>query len=178
MAEVRRLDLGVLLDLGRLALRDDAALVEHGDPVGERQHLVDVVIDQDDRERAVKRADQVGDPPALVGREAGERLVEQEQLRARGEGDRDLEQPLIAVREVGRDGEGLAAEPDRGDEPEGLVIQVREALRVREHGEAAAVLRLCGDAHVLEDGQRVEDADDLERARDAATRRSGAGASW
>ena len=117
----------------------------------------------------MKRADQVGDAPALVGGEAGERLVEQEQLRTRGERDRDLEQPLIAVREVGRDGEGLVgrARPRRrGGGPRRSGPRTLAASA--QHGEAAAVLRLRGDAHVLEDGQRVEDADDLEGAGDAA----------
>ena len=165
--EVRRLHVGVLLDLGRPALGDHAALVEHGDPVGERQHLIDVVIDQDDREGPVEGADQVGDADALVRREAGQRLVEQQELGARRERQGDLEQALVAVGQVRRDGPGLVGEADGGEEPQRLVVQVGEAPAVGEHREAAAMLRLRRDPHVLEHRERVEDADDLERARDA-----------
>jgi hypothetical protein len=88
-------------------------------------------------------------------------------LGVRRERDRDLEQPLVAVREGVRDLEGAVAEPDGVQEPQRLGVQVRVAAGVREHREAAAVLRLRRDAHVLEGRERVEDADDLERTRDA-----------
>ena len=77
MAEMGRLDLGVQLDLRRRALGDDAALVEHGDAVGQREHLVDVVVDEHDGDRLAQGPDQVGHQDAIVGGEAGERLVEQ-----------------------------------------------------------------------------------------------------
>src|SRR5205823_14356856 len=63
--------------------------------------------------------------------------------------------------------EGAGPEADGAEERQRLRVQVRVVPGVRERREAAAVLGLRGDPHVLEDRERVEDADDLERARDA-----------
>ncbi len=180
MAEIGRLDLGVLLDLGRPALGDDPTLMEHGDAVGQREYLVDVVIDEHDGDRLAQGPDQVGHPHAIVGGETGERLVEQEQVRARRQGDGDLEQALVAMRQVARHRERLVGETDGGQESHRLRVQIGEGTGVGEHGEAAAVPGLGGDAHVLEHREQLEDADDLERAphparHDAVGEQSGDG---
>src|SRR5207247_3348465 len=106
VAEVGRLHLAVLLDLRRRALGDHATLVQDRDAVGEGEDLVDVVLDQHDRDGPAQRADQVRHTQPRVGREAGERLVEQQQLGPCRQRDGDLEQPLVAVREVVGDLEG------------------------------------------------------------------------
>jgi hypothetical protein len=138
--------------------------VEHGDAVGERQHLVDVMVDQDDRRRAPERADQPCHADPVEGGKAGQRLVQQEQLGPRGQRDGDLEQTLIPVGEIGGDRRQTVVETHRLEQPDGLLVHVVEAKSVGQHRVAPAVPGLHRDADVLEDAQGLEDADDLEGA--------------
>ena len=74
------------LERRRGALRDDDALVDDDEPVGERVGLVEVVGGQEDG-RAVlgaQPADQLPQVGAAARVEAGGRLVEEQHLRAGG----------------------------------------------------------------------------------------------
>jgi len=48
-AEIGGDNLGIGSDLGRLAVRDQTPLVEHADPIGQCEHAVDVVLDEQHR---------------------------------------------------------------------------------------------------------------------------------
>ena len=110
-------------------------------------------------------------------------LVEQQEPRPRRERARDLEPALLAVgQRVGaRVGEALEAEPRqqrrarcaRARASRRAPARRRAARRARRERPRADQRR----AHVVEHGERAEQADVLERARDAAPRRSGAAGS-
>ena len=59
-AEIGRDHVGVGCDLRRLAVGDHAALVQHRDAVGDRQHAVDIVLDQQHGVGLGELADQFG----------------------------------------------------------------------------------------------------------------------
>jgi hypothetical protein len=81
----------VVADLSRGAGGDDAAEVEHHDPVADLHDEVHVVFDEDHRHPLAHAADQVAELAHLLAGEPRRRLVEQEQLRladeCAGEGD-------------------------------------------------------------------------------------------
>ena len=151
--------------------------MEHADPVGEVEHHVHVVLDQDDRQLPLAR-DLPDDPNGgrrVVGGESLRGLVEQQQLRLLGDGHRDLQQPLIAVRQ----GRGRLVGPV--EEAEELEAGARAPLAGVEDGaaadqtEVAPSLELHSHPRVLEHGQLGKDAGDLEGARDAAPAARGGG---
>src|SRR6185503_279596 len=83
------------------ALDDHAAVVQHGDAVGEVERGVHVVLDHHHRGVARNRGDQLLDRGALFAREAGERLVEQQHARLLRERHGDLDPALLAVGQLG-----------------------------------------------------------------------------
>ena len=102
-SEIDRLDLGVVLDLVRRAVLEDAAVVHHRHALGDPQRHVEVVLDDDiadvadgsDVRIATRSRRSVGDKP-------GGRLVEQDEARRAGERQADFELPLLAVAELAR----------------------------------------------------------------------------
>src|ERR1051325_2931023 len=91
-------------------------------------------------------------------------LVEQQQARRRGERDRALELPLLAMREISR--ENLAS-LRQSKIVEGLLRgldQRRIAAGVAPEPEAVPGVRLNGERHVLQHPEVWRDAGDLERA--------------
>ena len=94
--------LGRLEDGRRVALLDDLAGVHDPDPVAQRPDDAEVVGDQQDGgvRLGLERADEVEDA-RLDGRiEAGRGLVEDEQLRVRGQRDGDDDALLHPAREL------------------------------------------------------------------------------
>ena len=85
---------------------DDAARVEHGDPVGDRREDAEVVRDEDDREaRLAPEPVEQADDPGLDGDvERGRRLVGDEQPRPAGERDGDRDPLAHPARELVREG--------------------------------------------------------------------------
>ena len=152
--------------LGRTA-HQHLALAHDGNHVRERQHAVDIVLH--DQHGDVRRHGlyQVGNPLALGGGEARQRLVEQQHLRLARERDAEIDQALAAVGEIA----GLdvldAFEAEELDELRGLGVDVRIAVDVAPGIEPAGMARLHRQAQVLVDRQAVELAGDLERAREA-----------
>src|SRR5438093_1353365 len=117
-AEVSLDHLGMALDLGRRTFGDAHTVVEHGDAVGDAHHDLHVVLDQEYRqlELAPERADQRGEVLGLARVHPRRRLVEQQQARLGGERARDLQAPLIAVRQVAREVLRLAVEADEREQ--------------------------------------------------------------
>ena len=83
----------------RVAARDDAAVHQHRDAVGELEHRVHVVLDQQDAVAALERCEQRDQALRFGEAHARHRLVEQQQLRLRGERHRHFELPPLAVRQ-------------------------------------------------------------------------------
>jgi hypothetical protein len=112
LRRVGDLHLAVRADrLGRVA-RDHLAVDHHGDAVGDAEHRVHVVLDQQHRVGALERAEQLEHAAGLLGAHAGERLVEQQRTRARRQAHRDLELALAAVAE--RAGDALRVADEAG----------------------------------------------------------------
>jgi hypothetical protein len=136
------------------------------DVVGERQHEVHVVLDDDDGERRGQPLDQVAERLHGTAAEAAGRLVEQEQLGLTGERHADLQEPALTVGKVaGLDvlATGQADEPDDGGRP---VLGLAERRRRRPAVEAAGPHDGHRHPEVLQHRVVVEQVQDLERATD------------
>src|SRR6266571_5396468 len=157
-SQVRVDHLRVRLDLVREALDETPALVHHDDPLAPLHDDVHVVLDQEERHPTVPQVlDDGEDLPRERRVDAGDRLVEEHELRLSHQGPCQLEQLLLAAAQVLR---VLVAEPEQPDGPEdpfrapddvrlrrpeapGMPDEVREPFA----GDARR-----GDHHVLEDG--------------------------
>ena len=105
----------VAAHLGRRALRQAAALIEHHHPLGQAHHQAHVVLDQEHGDaHLVDAADQVGQRFLLQAVEAGRRFVQQQQPRLGRQGAGDGEQPLLAEGQgCGAVSSALAPRPTR-----------------------------------------------------------------
>src|SRR5262245_50603129 len=83
----------VLLDLGRHAVGDLAAVVEHHHPVGDVHHHAHVVLDQDEggAELVVDVKDEAAHVLLFLEVHSRHRLIEQQQLGLRGERAAELD---------------------------------------------------------------------------------------
>src|SRR6185295_5076403 len=88
-------------DLFRRVGGDHPPVDHHRDAVGEAEHRVHVVLDEQHRDAGADALDQLDHAPRLLRAHAGHRLVEQHQLRLRREREADLERALFAVRQRG-----------------------------------------------------------------------------
>ena len=86
-----------LAQASRLAgVHDRAALAQDGHPVGDREHLLQAMRDEDEAAaRLTAPAHDVEEPIDLSGRKGGRRLVEDDQLRLNAERLRDLDELLL-----------------------------------------------------------------------------------
>ena len=77
-------------------------MVQHGDPVGQVEHDVHVVLDHEHAAAGARgqRPDHLGQRGHVLGAHPGHRLVEQQHLRFAGQHEGDLELPFLAVREI------------------------------------------------------------------------------
>ena len=164
----------VALDLLRRALGDLLAEVEHHDAVRDRHHQLHVVLDEQHAHVAldVDALDELGEV-ALLGRvRAGGGLVEQQHAGVGAQGAGDLEAALLTVGQRAGQLVGLGREPNLAQQlhaAAGAVAFLLDLPRHPEHRRQRARLlpRLDADLDVLEGGQRREQPDVLERARDA-----------
>ena len=69
--------------------------------VGDAERDVEVVLDDDVADMRGERGEDRDQVAPLVGRQPGGRLVEQNEARRPGEGERNLELALLAVAELG-----------------------------------------------------------------------------
>src|SRR6185436_12486727 len=84
-------------DFGRSAACDDPAVHQHGDPVGEAEDRVHVVLDEEHGHAGADPADERDHALRFLGAHPSRRLVEQHELRPRGEREPHLERALLAV---------------------------------------------------------------------------------
>ena len=154
-------------DLVERAFGEHRAFVQHRDLHAELAHEGHVVLDDDDRAVSAMSREQLGGLGRLGVGHAGDRLVDQQQLRVLRQQHADLEPLLLAVRQVG--GERLRAvrEPDRCRGSRrcasrlGAGVPRRTACRRRR---AVAVER---EQQVVRDGVALEHGRLLELAADA-----------
>jgi hypothetical protein len=172
VAEVGLGDLGVGLDLGRGAGGDLLAGVQDGDPVADLHDEVHVVLDQQDAHPGRDGADQLAELVHLVLGQPGGGLVEEEQVGLGDEGAGEGDALLHRVREAARVAVGVALGIQLDQGPLRALAQqpvVLVGVGQGEDGGHETRLRVPvrTDHHVLEHGQPGEQADALQRARDA-----------
>jgi hypothetical protein len=149
---------------------DAGAVIEDQDPVREAHDELHIVLDEKDGDPPLADADdQVGEVLGLGGVEARSRLVEEEDLRAGGEGPGDLEAALLPI---GKPTGGLLGDVAHPDEGQGLMahtldllLLAAEALRPEERVPEARGGPVVGpDLHVVQGREVGEEADVLEGA--------------
>src|SRR5581483_4778720 len=136
-------------ELRRTTDRDDRALAEDGDAVGELLRLVEVVRGQQDRlpERP-QGADHVPGRAPRSGVEARRRLVEEEHLGIADQPEPEVEAPPLAAGERPYPRVPLLGEADELDH----LVRVARPLVV-----AGEQIEVLGDAQVLVHRTRLED---------------------
>ncbi len=103
---------------GERAPTDDAAVAQDGEGVGDLEHLVDPVGDEDDGVAAVAQGVQdLEEPGAVRRREARGRLVQDDELGPCAQGAGDGHEGAFGSCEVGDDGVRVEV---RGDDAQGL----------------------------------------------------------
>ena len=136
--------LGMLEDGRGVALLDDLAGVHHADPVAQRPDDAEVVGDEQDRGvgLGLERADEVEDARLDRRVEPGRRLVEDQQLRVRGERDGDDDALLHPARQLVRIALGDLLRVGDLDPVEGLErVRLGLLLALAEDGERLDDLR-------------------------------------
>src|SRR5438270_1535110 len=167
---------GIAHHRGRRTAGDDPPEVENVEVVGEREHEVDVVLDEDDGEPALvhdARQDR-GEVRRLLPAEAGGRLVEEQQRGVEAERPRDLHPSLRRERQGPRGHAGAIGEPHLLEDVEGALTRstaLAPRPRQEEHvaEEPGAVVRLGGDEQVLQHRLAGHQAWGLEGAPDTST---------
>jgi hypothetical protein len=83
-------------NLGRRALEQDCARHQDDDPAREAENEVHIVLDEEDWKIFRQSGEHVEYGRRLALRDAGGGLIEQKDTRAQGNGDGDLDQPLLS----------------------------------------------------------------------------------
>src|ERR1700691_2289888 len=102
LAEIDRAHAGISGDLVRSALDQHAPAHHDNDPCGKAENELHVVLDEQDSYVAGKTGDRRKQFRALLPRHAGGRFVEQQNFRPRRQGERNFEEPLLAVGQLAR----------------------------------------------------------------------------
>ena len=153
----------VAADLGRCSLCQKLAVVQDDDTVADPHHGAHVVVHQQDR-----RAELLADAPhdgELCGDlgciQAGQRFIEAQQHRTRGEGDRDAQHALVAVRQgAGRQVQHRVEPQQRGGFPDPLLPVAMVPQRVHGADQDVVVHRhVAQQAAVLERAHQSASAD-------------------
>src|ERR1700694_3549526 len=158
-------------DLGS-AFRDLLAVVEHDDPLRYSHDDLHVVLDHEDREallaQPLHELHQLG---LLLRRESGRRLVEQQQLRVRGQRPGDLEAALLAVGKVARVVFGVPLQPHEAQQlhralADVLLLPTLERRLEDRVPQLGVHPRMLADEDVLDHRHVIEEAAVLECSRD------------
>ena len=156
-AHVDFADLRAADHLGRIALGDQRAAVQHHQAVDHGDQRVDDVLDPDDRDAGRAHVvDEIDQRRGLVLDQAAGDLVEQQHARAGGERAGEFQALAVEQRQAAGAAVGLVGEPAALEQPGAAGIDVALAP-------AAAEGR--GDHEVLEHGHAAERLRNLERAR-------------
>ena len=144
-------------DGGWCPLGHDLAGRDHRHPVGQRLRLVHVVRGEQDRgARRAQAADQLPGVPARARVEPGRRLVQEQQVRATDQAQREIQPPLLPAGQAAHLLPGLPGQPDQADH-----LADRPRRRV--------VTGVAGDG--LPDGQVRLDRDVLQHQPDVLAQR-------
>lgn len=120
------------------------------DPVGERQRLLLIVRDIDDRARKLPPQLQqlLTQRQACRGVERGYRLVEEDDLRLERERPRQRHALALSAGETGRERTVQAVQPETAQETVRALVRLRAQLRVKAQG----VANILAHGHILKEG--------------------------
>ena len=124
-ADIDLAHLGVVAGILGGAVDQHTPFVHDGDMVGDLEHPVDVVLDEQHGNFRGDGRQQRGDARALGGGESGERLVQQQDSRPCRNGETHVEQALPAVGERACFRLFDAAEAEKVDKPGSLLVHLR-----------------------------------------------------
>src|ERR1043166_684725 len=164
LAEIDLAHARVGRDLVRCAFEEDAAARPYDDAARKPKHEVHVVLDEQHRDVAREVRDDLEQFLALVARDAGGGLIEQQHLRPGGERERDFEQALAAIGQFARRAIAVVAEHQRGEDRVRLVDRGRMRGDAPPPGARHALALAHRERHGLECVQVREQRVDLERA--------------
>src|SRR6185295_15354113 len=99
-SEVKFLHLVVGLDLRGRAFLENAAVVQHCHALDDAQGHIHIVLDDDEADVLRHRGKDLDQLRPLRGRQAGGRLVEQDETRCAGQRQGDFELALLAVAQL------------------------------------------------------------------------------
>src|SRR5215469_10818091 len=160
-------------DLGGGSGCDDTAADQDRDAVGEREHRVHVVLDQEDRVLPFQARQQLRHRARFLDAQTRHRLVEQQHDRVGCERHAEFELPVLPVRHLRRNEVAEGGKADIRDELARRPAQARNPFRRLPESEAVALGGLNGERNVSLGGEAVEDARDLERSRQPEPRAAG-----
>ena len=101
-AKVDGEDLGVVPNVLRRALGQNFPVMQYRDPIRDGEDNVHVVFDYEQSYLTWQCLDQIHHADGFGGRHPRRGLVQEQQARAAGERDCDLQLPLLAVGQVAR----------------------------------------------------------------------------
>ena len=140
--------------------------MHHRHALRDPERHIEVVLDDDVADVRRQRREDIDEVAPFVRRQAGGRLVEQDEARRAGEGERDLELALLAVAEFGDEGLGFVVELDGVHDARRLlerrVVDARPEKREAPPRNAAA-----GEEDRIDDAQAAEEQRDLVGAAQA-----------
>ena len=151
-----------------------AAVDQHRDAVGEREHRVHVVLDQQHREAALEAAQQLRPAARVSSRPgAGHRLVEQQQLRLHRERDGELQRALLAMRELAGRTSRAVGEPDLLERRHAPARSARPRRAARPKKRKLEPVRACTASATFSSAVKPrQDRGDLERCARARAARA------
>src|SRR5882672_9351143 len=163
LAEIDLVYAFVLADLIGRALDEHFALHQHGDALRKSEHEIHVVLDDEDRDLPGQLVEHLQDTVRFQRRHARGRFIEEQHPRLQAQGDRDLDQALLAVGQVENALSGISGEPESREQLQAFVTNVGVRARCAQHlrGHATA-LGHC-ERDVVEHGETAEKRVDLER---------------
>src|SRR5260221_2335518 len=118
LAQVHGAHAAIGRDLVGAALDQHLSLHQHRDAIGEAEHQIHVVLDDEDRDIAGQRTEDFEDAAGILRRHARRRLVEQQDARVESQRDGDLHKALPFVRQVLHARARVILELERGEELE------------------------------------------------------------
>src|SRR5439155_13455329 len=169
-SEVRRDDGGISLNGPVRPFRDDLPLLQDDHVVRELADHAHVVLHEHDGPTGAHARDELDRPPDVLSAHSRGRLVQQEELRLERERQCELERPLLTVRKMPDRLSSGAGEPDLLEQRSRVRVKAPERRLIAPETKTQARPRLERERDVLDGAQLLEEAGDLERARNAALR--------
>src|ERR1700736_2517065 len=163
LAKIGPLDLGIANRLLRRPVGDLLARDQHDEPGREAHDRAHDVLDQDDRDAGLVEAEQYRqDLLDLRRREAGHRLVGEQQARRTGDGASEFELAHLDLGQIARQALRLLGEPDIGQECPATLAD----RRTRKPRAVPGIDRVEErDAQIVEEAEAAERPGELKATR-------------